>query len=100
MKRRQRIQWALEEVGLTGLERCDPLASVRWTKTASGYGFSLGKPASELLVLDQPMTDLDPEARIQLRTLFAKLRQEGITILITEQESEGNAARRSHLCPS
>ena len=87
-KMAQRIQWALEEVGLTSLERCDPLALSGGQRQRLVMASLLASQPG-LLVLDQPMTDLDPEARTQLRTLFAKLRQEGITILVTEQESEG-----------
>ena len=83
----QRIQWALEEVGLTGLERCDPLTLSGGQRQRLVMASLLASQPA-LLVLDQPMTDLDPEARTLLRTLFAKLRQKGITILITEQESE------------
>ena len=83
----QRIQWALEKVGLAGLERRDPL-SLSGGQRQRLVVASLLASQPGLLVLDHPMTDLDPEARRQLRELFTRLQREGITILISEQESE------------
>ncbi|UCE63185.1 MAG: ATP-binding cassette domain-containing protein [Nitrospirota bacterium] len=83
----QRIRWALEKVGLAGLERRDPF-------TLSGgqrqrlvlASLLVGRPG--LFVLDQPMTDLDPEARTQFRALFNTLRGEGLSIIFSAHEPE------------
>jgi energy-coupling factor transport system ATP-binding protein len=39
-----------------------------------------------LLVLDEPGSDLDPAGRTQLREILLKLREEGITVLMTEHD--------------
>jgi len=83
----QRIQWALEEVGLAGYESRDPFSLSGGQRQRLVFASLLvGRPG--LFVLDQPMTDLDPEARLQFRALFDKLRKEGMSILFSAHESE------------
>ncbi|WP_072395422.1 ABC transporter ATP-binding protein [Hyphomicrobium sp. CS1GBMeth3] len=44
----------------------------------------LWKP--DLLVLDEPTTGLDPDARARLAAILQKLRRDGITLLVAEQD--------------
>jgi energy-coupling factor transport system ATP-binding protein len=83
----QRIRWALEKVGLDGLERRDPFSlSGGQRQRLVLASLLVGRPG--LFVLDQPMTDLDPEARTQFRALFDTLRGAGLSILFSAHESE------------
>jgi len=82
---RARIDSAIRQVGLQGFAACDPL-------TLSGGQRQRLVLASvlvchpTLLVLDQPMTDLDPKARNRLHKMFALLKKQGVTIILAEQE--------------
>jgi ABC-2 type transport system ATP-binding protein len=77
-----RIGRVLEEVGLAGFEK-------RIVGTLSGGELSrvslsvalLGSP--DLLVLDEPTVGLDPVLRRDLWTLFARLRDEGASLLVS-----------------
>ena len=83
----QRICWALEKVGLTGLERRDPFSLSGGQRQRLVFA-SLLVYRPGLFVLDQPMTDLDPEARTGFRALFDTLRKEGLSIIFTAHEPE------------
>ncbi|GJL52888.1 MAG: hypothetical protein NPIRA02_00200 [Nitrospirales bacterium] len=82
---RRRRESVLHQVGLEGLASRDPL-------TLSGGQRQRLVLASvlvcqpRLLVLDQPMTDLDPDARLSLQNLCVTLRQQGMTIILVEHE--------------
>ena len=83
----QRIRWALEKVGLSGLERRDPFSlSGGQRQRLVLASLLVGRPG--LFVLDQPMTDLDPEARTQFRVLFDTMRGEGLSIIFSAHEPE------------
>jgi energy-coupling factor transport system ATP-binding protein len=83
----QRIQRALEQVGLAGLQRRDPLSLSGGQQQRLVIASLLVREPS-LLVLDQPMTDLDPLTRSQLVALFQGLKQQGMTMVLAEPESE------------
>ena len=83
----QRIRWALEKVGLSGLERRDPF-SLSGGQRQRLVLASLLVCRPGIFVLDQPMTDLDPEARTQFRALFDALRGEGLSIIFSAHEPE------------
>ena len=83
----QRIRWALEKVGLSGLERRDPF-SLSGGQRQRLVLASLLVVRPGIFVLDQPMTDLDPEARTQFRALFDALRGEGLSIIFSAHEPE------------
>jgi len=82
---RERIESALRQVGLEDFSSRDPL-------TLSGGQRQRLVLASvlvchpNLLVLDQPMTDLDPQARQKLKDLLDILKKQGVTIVLSEQE--------------
>ncbi|MGB0910587.1 MAG: energy-coupling factor transporter ATPase [Nitrospirales bacterium] len=84
---KKRIQWSIEQVGLEQFIHRDPLSLSGGQRQRLVLGSVLvSHPA--LLVLDQPMTDLDPEARRNMHKLFELLSDQGITIVLSEQESE------------
>ena len=81
------IHWAMKEVGLDNFYHRDPLSLSGGQRQRLVLAAALvSRPP--LLVLDQPMTDLDPEARTTLRKLFKTLKEKGGTIVLSEQESE------------
>ena len=83
----ERIRWALEVVGLAGLEQRDPFSlSGGQRQRLVLASILVGRP--ELLVLDQPMTDLDPDARREIERLFETLRGSGMSIFFTAHEPE------------
>lgn len=85
--RRRDAMRVLESVGLTDVVR-------RRVRTLSGgmrqrvalAAALLGSP--ELLVLDEPATGLDPEQRIELRSLLSETAQRGTVVLSTHNTSE------------
>ena len=82
-----RIHSALEHVGLDSVKNRDPFSLSGGQRQRLVFASVLvGRPG--LLVLDHPMTDLDPEARHQYRALFESLRCEGLSILYSAHESE------------
>ncbi|RMH37308.1 MAG: ATP-binding cassette domain-containing protein [Nitrospirae bacterium] len=82
-----RIREALDLVGLTAFARRDPQSlSGGQRQRLVLASLLVRKPA--LLVLDQPMTDLDPVTRRQFSTVLADLKKDGVTMLIAEHESE------------
>ena len=83
---RERIQWAMHQVGLEDFSSRDPLSLSGGQRQRLVLASVLVCRPS-LLVLDQPMTDLDPEARQRLQDLFVNLKAQGITIILSEQES-------------
>lgn len=86
-ERQDRIQRTLALVGLTGLEQRDPLTLSGGQRQRLVIASTLVREPS-LLVLDQPMTDLDPRGRRQLLSLLDRLKQTGMTVILTEQAPE------------
>ena len=74
-----------ELLGLVGL---DPLASSPAKVLSRGQKQKLGLARAlvhdpQVLLLDEPASGLDPEARVQLRVLLRRLAAEGRTVLIS-----------------
>ena len=84
---KQRIQWALGEVGLAGLESRDPFSLSGGQRQRLVFASLLVRRPG-LFVLDQSMSDLDPEARVQFRDLIDKMRKAGTSFLFSAHESE------------
>ena len=84
---KKRIDWAIHQVGLDDFHHRDPLSLSGGQRQRLVLASALVSHPP-LLVLDQPMTDLDPEARTTLRKLFRTLGDQEGTIVLTEQESE------------
>ena len=85
--RRRDATRVLESVGLTGVLRTKvrTLSGGMRQRVALAAAL-LGKP--ELLVLDEPATGLDPEQRIELRSLLSETARRGTVVLSTHNTSE------------
>ena len=83
----QRMDHALDSVGLeVGVDR-DPM------KMSGGQRQRLVMASvlmqePQLLLLDEPGSDLDPAARLQLRQTLRRLKDEGLSMLMTEQDHQ------------
>lgn len=82
---RTRVRDVIEEMGLERLVG-------RTVRSLSGGERRIVALASallwrpDLLVLDEPTTGLDPDARARLVAILQKLRRDGITLLVAEQD--------------
>jgi len=83
----RRIMPALEAVGLSGFEHRDPMSLSGGEKQRLAIASVLALRPS-VIVLDEPTTDLDPEGRAEVFALIAKLRAEGLSLIVIEHESE------------
>ena len=83
----RRIIPALEAVGLRGFEHRDPMSLSGGEKQRLAIASVLALRPS-VIVLDEPTTDLDPEGRAEVFELIAKLRAQGLSLIVIEHESE------------
>lgn len=83
----QRIRDTLARVGLSGMETRDPLTLSGGQRQRLVLATILARQP-ELLVLDEPFTDLDPDGRRTLSTLLYELRQSGATLLTVGHDPE------------
>ncbi len=81
-----RIGPALEAVGLAGFEHRDPttLSGGEKQRLAIAAVLALGP---DVIVMDEPTTDLDPEGKAEVFALIRKLRARGLSLLIIEHET-------------
>ena len=84
---RQHIKEILELVGLDGLERRDPFSLSGGQRQRLVVASVLVREP-QVLVMDQPLTDLDPSGRQTFIQLLKTLRHKGITILLVEHSVE------------
>ena len=84
---RERIRQVSEGVGLEHCTHRDPLSLSGGQRQRLVLASVLVSHPS-LLVLDQPMTDLDPKSRKNMQELLVSMSEKGITIVLSEQESE------------
>ncbi len=82
-----RIAPALEAVGLKGFEDRDPTSLSGGEKQRLAIASALAM-RPELIVLDEPTTDLDPEGRAEIFALIRRLRAEGRSLVVIEHEAE------------
>ena len=83
----RRIIPALEAVGLRGFEKRDPMSLSGGEKQRLAIASVLALRPS-VIVLDEPTTDLDPEGRAEVFELIARLRAQGLSLIVIEHESE------------
>ena len=84
---RQRVQAALESVDMWELRHRDPvLLSGGETQRVALAAVLVSQP--EILVLDEPTTDLDPQGKRELLEQCDKLRAAGSTLVVAEHETE------------
>jgi len=84
---RARLAPALEAVGLAGFEHRDPTSLSGGEKQRLAIASVLALRPS-IIVLDEPTTDLDPQGKAEVFELIAKLRQQGLSLIVIEHESE------------
>jgi energy-coupling factor transport system ATP-binding protein len=84
---RQRIQDALELVGLSGLERRDPFRLSGGQRQRLVVASVLVREPA-VLVMDQPLTDLDPAGRQVFIQLLEQLKAKGVTVILAEHGIE------------
>lgn len=82
-----RIRDTLALVGLSGLETRDPLTLSGGQRQRLVLATILARQP-DLLVLDEPFTDLDPEGRRTLTAVLHDLRRSGATLLTVEHEPD------------
>ena len=85
--RRQETRRVLEAVGLTDVmhRKIRTLSGGMRQRVALAAAL-LGEP--DLLVLDEPATGLDPEQRLQLRTVLSRAATDGTVVLSTHNTAE------------
>jgi len=83
----RRIERYLRLVGLENLRRREPATLSGGQKQRLAIGSVLALEP-EILVLDEPTTDLDPRGREEVLALAANLRKGGRTILVVDHEPE------------
>jgi energy-coupling factor transport system ATP-binding protein len=81
-----RVAAALAAVGLAGFEGRDPttLSGGEKQRLAIAGLLALRPP---IMVLDEPTTDLDPVGRADVLATLARLRAEGLTLLLIEHDT-------------
>jgi energy-coupling factor transport system ATP-binding protein len=83
----RRIRPALESVGLAGFEHRDPTSLSGGEKQRLAIASVLAlRPA--VIVLDEPTTDLDPEGKTEVFALIRSLREQGLSLIVIEHETE------------
>ena len=82
---RRRVAHALRRIGLEDCAQRDPMTMSGGQRQRLVIASVLVQEPS-LLVLDEPGSDLDPAGRAQLREVLLNLREEGITVLMTEHD--------------
>ncbi len=82
----RRIGPALEAVGLAGFEPRDPttLSGGEKQRLAIAAVLALGP---DIIVMDEPTTDLDPEGKAEVFTLIRSLRERGLSLIVIEHET-------------
>ena len=86
-----RIERALERVGLSGRDRRDPLSLSGGQRQRLVIASTLIREPA-LVVLDERMTDLDPEGRRTLASLLASMRAGGTALIVAEHDPEDAVA--------
>ncbi len=84
---KQRVAESLKAVGLDGFRSRDPatLSGGQKQRLAMATVLSL---SPTILCLDEPVTDLDPEARTEVAQMVAELCQKGFTVILAEHEPD------------
>lgn len=84
---REHIRRVLDLVGLAGMERRDPFSLSGGQRQRLVVGSVLVREP-EVMVMDQPLTDLDPAGRREFIDLLHRLKENGVTILLAEHGVE------------
>jgi cobalt transport protein ATP-binding subunit len=82
---RRRVPRALQTVGLAGFERRDPATLSGGEKQRLAIAATLALQP-DLLVFDEPTTDLDPLGKLDVFGVLATMRRDGYTLVVIEHE--------------
>lgn len=83
----RRIEPALESVGLGGFAHRDPTSLSGGEKQRLAIASVLAlRP--DVIILDEPTTDLDPAGKAEVFALISRLRGQGLSLIVIEHESE------------
>lgn len=82
----RRIPAALAAVGLSGFERRDPTTLSGGEKQRLAIAATLALQP-DILVFDEPTTDLDPIGKLEIFSVLRRMRGTGMTLLIIEHET-------------
>ncbi|MGQ9731047.1 MAG: energy-coupling factor transporter ATPase [Candidatus Zipacnadales bacterium] len=83
----RRVAESLTRVGLEGFVRRDPATLSGGEKQRLALAAVLA-PRPQLIVLDEPTTDLDPQGKEELFSQAQDLAREGLTVLMAEHEPD------------
>lgn len=91
---RRRISDSLEKTGLNGYEDREPSSLSGGEKQRLAIA-SILTIRPRIMVLDEPTTDLDPIGKQEIFQVLKELREEGLTVVLVEHETEeiGDADR-------
>lgn len=81
----RRLDEALIQVGLSGFETRDPTTLSGGQKQRLAIAALLALHP-QVLVLDEPTTDLDPQGRQEIFSLLSRMRSSGQTLILVEHE--------------
>ena len=81
-----RISWALELVGMERFRDAFPYQLSGGEKQKIAIA-SLLTMKPEILVLDEPTSNLDPKSRIEIFKIVQKLNKKGMTVVVVEHET-------------
>lgn len=84
---RRRVKEALEMTGLSGLEERAPVTLSGGQKQRLAIASMLAMEPN-ILVLDEPLTDLDPAGRREILEVLYRLKEKGKTIIFVEHDFE------------
>lgn len=84
---KKRVPQILELVGLAGLEKRSPWTLSGGQKQRLAIAGILALEP-EVMILDEPLTDLDPEGRDEVLGIIKSMKENGKTVLLVEQEIE------------
>lgn len=84
---RRRVAECLEVVGLSGFEGREPASLSGGEKQRLAIASVLAMHP-DLLLLDEPTTDLDPEARAAVYQVVSRLHRLGVTVIMVEHDVE------------
>jgi cobalt transport protein ATP-binding subunit len=82
---RRRLPWALATVGLDGFAQRDPATLSGGEKQRLAIAATLALQP-QILVFDEPTTDLDPAGKLEIFAVLATMRREGYTLVVIEHE--------------
>ncbi len=82
-----RLWPALEAVGLRGFEHRDPTSLSGGEKQRLAIASVLALRPS-VIILDEPTSDLDPEGKTEVFALIRRLREQGLSLIVIEHESD------------